>query len=338
MIEVQNLSKDFITSKKYPGFRGTVKSLFTRETITKHAVSDMSFHVKKGEILGYIGSNGAGKSTTIKMLTGILVPTSGQCLVNGIEPHKHRTQNAKNIGVVFGQRTQLWWDLPLTETFTVLKEIYQIPTRDYQERMSFINEVLGLDEFQHQTVRTLSLGQRMRSDLGAALLHNPKVLFLDEPTIGLDVHVKDKIRKAIKEMKDQFSTTIVLTTHDLTDIEELCDHLILIDESHKIYDGTLAGLKKEFGSDTILELDLNLSDLFTDHDLVILRKDHPSISFQFQEGTLQCTFNKDKNNVSKLVSQIMNQYNVRDIRITESDLTSIVKKIYQNDNKGGISI
>lgn len=199
VIELSNVSKQFVSTKHEPGWRGAVKGLFTKEKVTKTAVDDVSLAIQKGEIVGYIGSNGAGKSTTIKMMSGILTPTSGNCLVNGLEPYRNRKKNAKNIGVVFGQRTQLWWDLPLSETYTVLKEIYDVSDDDYQERMNFFEEVLGLQEFIHSTVRTLSLGQRMRADLAAALLHNPKVLFLDEPTIGLDVVVKDKIRQAIRK-------------------------------------------------------------------------------------------------------------------------------------------
>lgn len=246
MIHVEHLTKQFVAARRYPGFMGAVKSLFTSEKEITQAVDDVSFHIKKGEIVGYIGSNGAGKSTTIKMMTGILVPTSGTVFVGGIEPYKRREENARQIGVVFGQRTQLWWDLPLTETFSVLKEIYQVPDDVFRKRMDFIYGVLGIGEFEKQSVRTLSLGQRMRADLGAALVHNPKVLYLDEPTIGLDVVVKDKIRDAIKEMNQSFDTTVILTTHDLVDIEELCRHIIIIDEGKKIYDGSLAGLKMEY--------------------------------------------------------------------------------------------
>lgn len=251
MIQVENLTKEFVTTKKYPGFRGAVKSLFTTEKIIKTAVSDVSFHIKEGEIAGYIGSNGAGKSTTIKMMTGILVPTAGKVLVNGIEPYKNRKENAKQIGVVFGQRTQLWWDLPLTETFTVLKEVYQVSDNDFRDRMEFLCEVLGIKEFENNTVRTLSLGQRMRADLAAALIHNPKILYLDEPTIGLDIVVKDKIRDAIKEMKNNFNTTVILTTHDIVDIEELCSHIIIIDEGKKIYDGSLSEIKAQYSCDDL---------------------------------------------------------------------------------------
>lgn len=249
MIEVKNIRKEFISYKKYPGLKGAIKGLFSKEKVKKVAVDDISFTIQDGEIVGYIGANGAGKSTTIKMMTGILSPTSGECTVNGVNPNKKRKENAKNIGVVFGQRTQLWWDLPLSESFTILKEIYDVSDEDYKERMEFLNQVLELDTFFDKPVRTLSLGQRMRADLGAALLHNPKVLFLDEPTIGLDVVVKDNIRKAIKEINAKSNTTVILTTHDIGDIEELCDRIIIIDEGRKIYDGTTESLKEKYEMD-----------------------------------------------------------------------------------------
>ena len=249
MIKVKNVSKEFVSAKKYPGLKGALKGLISREKVRKLAVDDVSFHIKRGEIVGYIGSNGAGKSTTIKMMTGILTPTRGTCLVNNVDPCVNRKKNAQNIGVVFGQRTQLWWDLPLSESFTILKEIYDVSDEDYKERMEFLNQVLELDTFFDKPVRTLSLGQRMRADLGAALLHNPKVLFLDEPTIGLDVVVKDNIRKAIKEINAKSNTTVILTTHDIGDIEELCDRIIIIDEGRKIYDGTTESLKEKYEMD-----------------------------------------------------------------------------------------
>jgi ABC-2 type transport system ATP-binding protein len=247
LIHVENLTKEFKIYKKQPGFVGTVKGLFSREVEIKKAVDNMNFSIAEGEMVGYIGANGAGKSTTIKMMTGILVPTSGKCVVNGIVPYKDRQHNAKQIGVVFGQRTQLWWDLPLTETFSILKEIYDVGDSDYKKRMEFFNEVLEINEFIGSPVRTLSLGQRMRADLAAALIHNPKILYLDEPTIGLDVMVKENIRKAIKGINSEFKTTVILTTHDLSDIEELCDRIIIIDKGKSVYDGGIGDIKDKYG-------------------------------------------------------------------------------------------
>lgn len=331
MIEVENLSKEFKSYKKSPGFKGTVKSLFSKEVIYKKAVDNISFHIDEGEIVGYIGSNGAGKSTTIKMMSGILTPTSGKCMVNGIEPYKERQKNAKQIGVVFGQRTQLWWDLPLTETFSVLKEIYEVPEHKFKERMEFIYDVLGIKEFENNAVRTLSLGQRMRADLGAALLHNPKILYLDEPTIGLDVVVKDKIRAAIKEINNEFNTTVILTTHDLVDIEELCKKIIIIDNGKKIYDGNIENLKNKYGNRTNLEIEmetdikaeaLKLQEVFhlKPEDINVLRKDK----------ALHIEFNKQVISVSKIAGYIMGLTEVEDMHIKETELTEIIKQIYTN--------
>ena len=200
MIEVKDLTKEFKKPIRKEGVFGMFKTLFSRKYETKVAVNHINFTIHDGEIVGYIGSNGAGKSTSIKMMCGILTPTSGNVLIDGIEPNKKRKQVASKIGVVFGQKTQLWWDIPLIESFKVLKDVYQVSDSDYKERLEFLSETLGLAEFMNQPVRTLSLGQRMRADLAASWLHNPKILFLDEPTIGLDVLVKEKIRKAIKTM------------------------------------------------------------------------------------------------------------------------------------------
>ena len=247
MIEVKDLRKEFKKPIRGEGISGMIKTLFSRKYEVKEAVKGINFEIKEGEMVGYIGSNGAGKSTTIKMMCGILNPTGGKVLIDGMEPYKKRKQVAQNIGVVFGQKTQLWWDIQLIESFKVLKEIYQISDEDYKERMEFLESVLGLSDFLKQPVRTLSLGQRMRADLAASLLHNPKVLFLDEPTIGLDVLVKEKIREAIKEMNKKYNTTVILTTHDMADIENLCNRIIIIDEGNVIYDGDLLSIKNKFG-------------------------------------------------------------------------------------------
>ncbi|GAA2835099.1 ATP-binding cassette domain-containing protein [Lactococcus raffinolactis] len=247
MIVVEHLDKTFKKTVKQPGLKAGFKSLFKPQIETFEAVKDLNFEIPKGEIFGFIGANGAGKSTTIKMLTGILTPTSGTCLINGKNPQKNRTAYVKDIGVVFGQRTQLWWDLALQETYSVLKEIYDISDTEFHKRMAFLNEVLDLNAFIKDPVRTLSLGQRMRADIAASLLHNPKVLFLDEPTIGLDVAVKDNIRKAIKQINQEEQTTILLTTHDLNDIELLCDRIFMIDRGQEIFDGSVSQLKQRFG-------------------------------------------------------------------------------------------
>lgn len=327
LIELNNVRKEFVTAKHYPGFKGAVKGLFSKETVTKTAVDDISFAIQEGEMVGYIGSNGAGKSTTIKMMSGILTPTSGTCVVNGLEPYKERKRNAKNIGVVFGQRTQLWWDLPLGETYTVLKEIYEVRKEDFEERMAFFNEVLNLQEFIHSTVRTLSLGQRMRADLAAALLHNPKVLYLDEPTIGLDVVVKDRIRQAIREINQKYNTTVILTTHDLNDIEELCQRIIIIDAGKKIYDATLDQLMQDYGDSCSVLFEWKQSLNPNQEDML------QTLSRQFvlykQEKGIQVCFSKKECSVAEVIAKIMGIAEVKDVQIKETELTDIVKRIYQ---------
>lgn len=333
MIEVKHVSKRFVSSRKYPGLKGAIKGLFSTEKDIKTAVDDISFFIGRGEIVGYIGSNGAGKSTTIKMMTGILVPTEGECRVNGIDPSRQRKENAANIGVVFGQRTQLWWDLPLSESFTILKEIYSVSDEEYKERMRFLNEVLGLEEFFTKSVRTLSLGQRMRADLGAALLHNPKVLYLDEPTIGLDLVVKDNIRQAIKEINEKYQTTVVLTTHDIGDIEELCDRIIIIDSGKLIYDGSLANLKDTYGKKRTVSLSVHDLKTVMETDFtkkLNVSKDEFIVESDEAENIVSFTFDKSLVNVSDIISCTMEQTEVKDVNISETELAEIVKEIYHH--------
>lgn len=328
LIELNNVRKEFVTAKHYPGFKGAVKGLFSKETVTKTAVDDVSFAIREGEMVGYIGSNGAGKSTTIKMMSGILTPTSGTCVVNGLEPYKERKKNAKNIGVVFGQRTQLWWDLPLGETYTVLKEIYEVNSQDFEERMTFFNDVLNLQEFMHSTVRTLSLGQRMRADLAAALLHNPKVLYLDEPTIGLDVVVKDRIRQAIREINQKYNTTVILTTHDLNDIEELCQRIIIIDAGKKIYDATLEQLMRDYGDSCSIAFEWK--QIPDARQAELLQQLAGAITLHRQENGIQVRFSKKECTVAEVIAKVMGILDVKDVQIKETELTDIVKKIYQS--------
>ncbi|MBP3676744.1 MAG: ATP-binding cassette domain-containing protein [Agathobacter sp.] len=342
MIELKNVSKEFVSPKKYPGFKGAIKGLFSNEKVRKVAVDDISFTIEKGEIVGYIGSNGAGKSTTIKMMTGILNPTTGTCLVDDIDPSKNRKENAQNIGVVFGQRTQLWWDLPLSESFTILKEIYDVSDEAYEEQMAFLNRVLELNEFFDRPVRTLSLGQRMRADLGAALLHNPKVLYLDEPTIGLDLVVKDNIRHAIKEINEKYQTTVILTTHDIGDIEELCSRIIIIDEGKKIYDGTLENLKDTYGKRRKVSMEVRKPEALQELSLAeqLNKTNETSISetdfetvLDVESKTYTVSFDKHKMQVPQILSVVMECTEVTDIKLQETELAEIVKEIY---NHGGV--
>lgn len=341
MIEVNHISKEFVSPKKYPGLKGAIKGLFSNEKVRKLAVDDISFTIGDGEIVGYIGSNGAGKSTTIKMMTGILTPTKGECLVGGINPSKQRMENAGNIGVVFGQRTQLWWDLPLSESFTILKEIYDVPDEDYKERMAFLNEVLDLPDFFGHPVRTLSLGQRMRADLGAALIHNPKVLYLDEPTIGLDLVVKDKIREAIREINKSFNTTVILTTHDIGDIEELCSRIIIIDEGKKIYDGSLGELKESYGSRRRVCMEVRKTEPVRqiEWDDLCQGKGEECLQIEVdaEQSRMAASFDKNVIQVSDVISRVMAVTDVKDVQIQETELAEIVKEIYNHGFKEGMA-
>ncbi|EEH98273.1 hypothetical protein CSBG_01899 [Clostridium sp. 7_2_43FAA] len=332
MIKVENLSKEFKSNKKYPGFKGAIKSFFSREYIIKKAVDNISFEIEDGEIVGYIGANGAGKSTTIKMMTGILSPSSGTISINGLIPYEDREKNAKDIGVVFGQRTQLWWDLPLSETFSLLKDIYDVNDKDYKERMEFLNEVLEINEFILSPVRTLSLGQRMRADLAAALLHNPKIIYLDEPTIGLDVVVKEKVRSAIKEINKKYGTTVILTTHDLNDIEELCNRIIIIDNGIKIYDGSLSDIKGSYGYITTIEVQvksLKGNEKFDINNEMNISKEN--LEMKVLENKIIVRFNRNFTNQAEIISKIISKFDILDFSIIETSIEEIIKKIYRKE-------
>lgn len=330
LIEVKNLKKEFKMSKKYPGFKGAIKSFFSREYTVKAAVNDISFNIADGEVVGYIGANGAGKSTTIKMMTGILTPTSGTVLVNGVVPYEQREKNAKDIGVVFGQKTQLWWDLPISETFSLLKDIYDVGDKEYKERMEFLNEVLELDEFMLRPVRTLSLGQRMRADLAAAFIHNPKIIYLDEPTIGLDVVVKENVRKAIKLINEQFGTTIILTTHDLNDIEELCSRIIIIDSGSILYDGSLTQIKEKYGYMTNIEVQINR--VVKDEELYFIKElDEKDTSITILDNKISINFNKNNISTADILGKLMAKFNIVDFTVRETSIEDIVKKIYRSE-------
>ena len=254
-IEVRDLCKDYRIAQTEKGFAGAVKSLFHREYRVKSAVRDVSFSIERGEIVGYIGPNGAGKSTTIKMLSGVLIPTSGTVSVGGIVPYKDRKENAKHIGVVFGQRSQLYWDLPISDTFDLYESLYDTPRDVFRKNCAFYTELLGMGEFLDQPVRQLSLGQQMKANVAIALLHDPDVLYLDEPTIGLDVMSKKVLRDAVRTINRERGTTVILTTHDMDDIEAVCSRLILIDQGTKLFDGSLGGFKEKYRRGTVFKLE-----------------------------------------------------------------------------------
>lgn len=327
MIEVSHLQKNFSKTIKEPGLKGALKSFVHPQREIFEAVKDLSFEVPKGQILGFIGANGAGKSTTIKMLTGILKPTSGYCRINGKIPQDNRQDYVKDIGVVFGQRTQLWWDLASQETYAVLKEIYDVPEKDFRKRMDFLNEVLELNEFIKDPVRTLSLGQRMRADIAASLLHNPKVLFLDEPTIGLDVSVKDNIRRAITQINQEEETTILLTTHDLSDIEQLCDRIIMIDKGQEIFDGTVTQLKQTFGKMKSLSFELEAGQ----EEVVSQFLGLPDITVERHELTLEIQYDSSRYQTADVIQRTMADFVVRDLKMTDADIEDIIRRFYRKE-------
>lgn len=282
IIEVNDLTKKFTTYKRI--------GIFKREKSEKEVVKHISFNVRKGEIVGFLGPNGAGKSTTIKMLTGILTPTSGDCLVNGFSPIKNRKQNAYNLGVVFGQRTQLWWDLSVWDNLCLLKEIYRLTNEGFEKRYEYLNGILNLDEIKYSQIRSLSLGQRMKADIAGALLHSPKILFLDEPTIGLDVVIKDKILKSLKKINKDEGVTILLTTHDMRDVEYLCNRAIIINYGEIIYDDSLEKLKEYYGNDKLIKLTLrNVGDIKNTMETM---KDLVK-SYSLENNILKLTIKKD---------------------------------------------
>jgi ABC-2 type transport system ATP-binding protein len=325
IIHAERLTKQFKTLRRKQGALGALATLFSRDYEIKDAVRDVSFELEAGELVGYIGPNGAGKSTTIKMLTGILVPTSGSCTVNGIVPWADRQANGKQIGVVFGQRSQLYWDLPLVESFQLLRAIYNIPQQMYQRNLKEFTELLGLDEFMHTPVRQLSLGQRMRGDFAAAMLHEPKVVFLDEPTIGLDVVAKESIRQFIARVNRDRGTTFILTTHDLADIEKLCERIILIDHGRKLFDGSIETIKQHYGSNRTLTADLACEDcadiVLTTRGARIVERDGPRIVIEF---------NRDAVRADQLVVELAKHYELKDVTIAEPPLEAIIRGIYQH--------
>lgn len=332
VIKVDNLRKEFKKTIKDPGVLGSLKALVHPHNEKVVAVDDISFSVPEGEILGFIGPNGAGKSTVIKMLTGILTPTSGKCTINGKNPTEDRKNYVREIGVVFGQRTQLWWDLPLRETYSVLKEIYEVPEDKYKKRMAFLNEVLDLESFITSPVRTLSLGQRMRADIAASLLHSPKVLFLDEPTIGLDVVVKDNIRNAIEYINKQEKTTVILTTHDLADIELLSKRIVMIDKGKNVFDGTISELKSRYGQMRELHFDTDAENVSE----ILAYKEHfnfvdEDISVETEGTAVSVRFNSAVVPVSDMLSYTLGKVKINDISVKDADIEEIIRRLYKQE-------
>jgi ABC-2 type transport system ATP-binding protein len=324
LIEAKGLTKSFRQAVKEPGLVGSLKHFFTRQYKDKLAVDHIDLSVEAGESVAYLGPNGAGKSTTIKMLTGILVPTSGSLIVDGLVPHQKRQQNARNIGVVFGQRTTLWWDIPVVESFNLARDIYDIPTKRYKQNLAEFTELLGLAEFMNIPAGKVSLGQRMRADLCMALLHDPKMLYLDEPTIGLDIAVKDSIRKFIRRQVEERGTTVMLTTHDLGDIEDICNRIVIIDNGKIIHDGDLIALKDNYARDRVIHFQLARPPEAMEPICAAL----PACDLKNDGLALSVRFDRFEFAAGEIAAAVMNHVEVLDFRIDEPEVEDLIRKVY----------
>lgn len=328
LIRVENLSKEFRRVRRQEGFLGGIRTLVSRRYDTVRAVDGVTFAIEPGELVGYLGPNGAGKSTTIKMMTGILVPTSGVLDVGGLVPWRDRERNALQIGVVFGQRSQLWWDLPLVDSFRLIRSLYRVPPDRYRATLDRLVDILQLADFLDQPVRQLSLGQRMRGDLAAAMLYEPRVLYLDEPTIGLDVVAKERMRAFIEEMNRTAGTTIVLTTHDLADVERLCRRIILIDHGKVLYDGGVEELKARYAPHRQLVVQLGPDE--GTGEVPVVTDDLPGAELVGQEaGVARIRFEARLTPVQDLIGAVNARYPVLDLSIVEPDLEGVVHQIYR---------
>jgi ABC-2 type transport system ATP-binding protein len=324
IIEARGLTKKFRQAVKEPGLVGSFKHFFNRKYKDKLAVDHIDFSVEAGESVAYLGPNGAGKSTTIKMLTGILVPTSGSLIVDGLVPHEKRQQNARSIGVVFGQRTQLWWDIPVVESFNLARDMYEIPVERYRDNLAQFTEILGLSEFINLPAAKISLGQRMRADLCMALLHDPKILYLDEPTIGLDIAVKDSIRQFVRSRVEERGTTVILTTHDLGDIEDICKRIVIIDNGKIIHDGDLATLKDNYARDRVIHFQLARPP----ESMAPICAGLPACETTTDGLRLSVRFDRFKFAAGEIAAAVMPHVEVVDFRIDEPEVEDLIRKVY----------
>lgn len=323
MIHIRDLHKHFRVYRHHRGGLGALRNLVTREFQTVHAVDGVSFAIGRGELVGYLGPNGAGKSTTIKILTGILVPTSGEVRVDGRVPWQQRREHVAHIGVVFGQRTSLWWDLPTIESFDLLRHIYRVPPERFRRNMALFEEMLELGPFLNTPVRGLSLGQRMRADLAAALLHDPPLLFLDEPTIGLDVVAKERIRQFIKTINQERGVTVILTTHDLGDVEKLCERVVMIDHGRLMFDGPLAALRARFGRGRVLMVD------FEAPPPALALPGATLIRAEGQRAWFRIAQANGGSGIAELMPALFRDYRVRDVSLMEPEIEDVVREIYE---------
>lgn len=325
-IEVKNVCKTFKVSKRASGIPGMLANLIAPKYEKREAVRDVSFSIEKGEMVGFIGPNGAGKSTMIKMLSGILFPDEGEIKVSGFIPYKQRKDYVGRIGVVFGQKSQLQWDLPVMDSFELLKAIYRIPDSEYQRNVNRFIEMLAMEQFVNQPVRQLSLGQRMRADIVAALLHSPEIIFFDEPTIGVDVMGKEIIRNFIRELNEEDKVTMLFTTHDMQDIEKTCKRLLILDEGEKVYDGSLMGIREKYGTTRQLDVEFNCEEEIEPIAKVDILEpdatDRRKKRFVFESQDVK---------INDLMNELLNRYDVRDINISEPEIESIIRKIYHGE-------
>lgn len=326
LIEVKDVSKTFRINKRGSGVTGMLVNLFVPKYEKKEAVKGISFSIEQGEMVGFIGPNGAGKSTTIKMLAGILYPERGEITVGGYIPYRQRKAYVGSIGVVFGQKSQLQWDLPVIDSFELLKAIYRVPDDIYRKNLDRFTEMLDMGGFINQPVRQLSLGQRMRADIVAALLHSPKIVFFDEPTIGVDVAGKETIRSFIRELNEQDNVTMLFTTHDMQDIEKTCDRLIIIDEGAKVYDGTLPGIRERYGTTRQLDVEFSVPEQIEPIEQVEI--------IELENNKKRFVFESHKVQINELMNHLLSRYSVRDMNISEPEIESIIRKIYNGEVVG----
>lgn len=325
MIELKSISKQYKIALKEKGLKGTIKSFFKRKYKTIDALKDVSFRIDEGEIVGYIGPNGAGKSTTIKIMCGILAPTSGECVIDGFNPYKERKDYVKNIGAVFGQRSNLSWDLPIIDSYELLKEIYKVSDTDYQERLQRITKILGLDELLNVPPRQMSLGQRMKCELAGVLLHNPKILFLDEPTIGLDSTAKLAVRDMVRKINKEMKVTVILTTHDMNDIEALANRVILIGKGRLLYDGSFKEIKDRFKNNITIDVELfEPNEDFQIDKYEVISNNDGLIKLKPKDDT--------KFNIVKFTKEVYDKYNVKDINVNSLNLEEIIYHLYKEYN------
>ncbi len=330
IVELKQLRKVFKVVNRRSGFKGACLDIFARNYREIEAVKGISLEIEGGEIIGFLGPNGAGKSTTIKMMTGILQPSGGEILLAGRNPCKNRIQTNQQIGVVFGQRSQLWWNLPLIESYEILKNIYQIDQKEYEKRLAYFSELVPLEPLLKKTVRQMSLGQRMLGDIVAAFLHQPSIVFLDEPTIGLDIHVKNQIRHLIREVNKTQQTTIILTSHDIGDIEALCNRVVVIDHGELIFDDSIHKLSKMFGSykRISLYLDQVASMEEVKSYLQILYSEIEESDILIEENWIHITIDESKVNSIDLLALFQKEYKIADILIEGMKVESVIHKIY----------